>query len=983
MSQQIFISLLFFVLLSGNLHAQTEFTFEDSAKWKTTDGKIWSISSERNFEGKSSLSYSIPKGSDINRNGIYSIDTDHTISLVRTAKGRDGEYIIASTYEGAVLGISYAGLILWKNNLGKGIMNHDVWCADITGDGIDEVLLANANGTTYCLNSLGQKVWEFKVNQAPMYAVCVVHKNNIPYVVCGGYDMAMYYLSSTGSLVKKVHSTSYSIEKPWGNPRPKYYHHVTNFIRPLKKEDGSELLAVYGVMDVMRAGGTFYLMEPLSDIAISSTKEIHNRSLGEMRMFDIDDDGNEDVLFASSGMIESSFIGKYHIDSKTYTRTDFNQIPNYRNYMDHFGYRITKPMLVEVNGEQKILALFGSSILTFNTDLEMSSIQSYRNAYSYNDIWKASNNRLIMAGSQAGGSCVHIIDLNNPNWTKAYEELEPIGKIAKINANVKKAWEQLDGFARPVWEREPLEVNILSNHTTGIQPIIDDINTNYNSPVMYTSPHINNVQTPESWNRDDMENAFYRDKRDKRDKRKKYVFDQQESVNDLLSRYEPGYKGFSYAAGHGADPYYFSLETHKTVLDAIKGKHYVTSFLELESHSDDFAWMLNDYMYPLAEYMQTKKNARIYLRNKNVFWQGSVYLPMWSRLTSGEFADVFVSSMEETTDKTMDLSLIGRVGLWMSGATNTWGAHCSRDNASFDRLRQNSHQMLPNHFLRQLIYSVACGAKYVDNFAVKPEHMSLYFMLIAKGALYVPERNEILSISPIHLSMKEPDEDYMYQGTNVKWVTYFDEKHEAENPMVFNMLNGSWPGAELYDWDFSKYASGVKDRRMNFLPPCPNGMVLVTPVQLGVFAQKNTPRGLMKDALHPIYKDIMKEYITDGRNYYSADGKQVYKADEYYTVIKKEIEEAAKLLPVTVSGDDVAWVVAQSSPTHLRLTLVDGGYVNPDDREVAITFHTVNPVSVTDVMDGTKLKSGSSMKVKVPCGLFRFLDIEISKPLTH
>ena len=30
---------------------------------------------------------------------------------------------------------------------------------------------------------------------------------------------------------------------------------------------------------------------------------------------------------------------------------------------------------------------------------------------------------------------------------------------------------------------------------------------------------------------------------------------------------------------------------------------------------------------------------------------------------SGEYADVFVPSMEETTDKTMELSLAGRMGM--------------------------------------------------------------------------------------------------------------------------------------------------------------------------------------------------------------------------------------------------------------------------------------------------------------------------------
>ncbi len=77
-----------------------------------------------------------------------------------------------------------------------------------------------------------------------------------------------------------------------------------------------------------------------------------------------------------------------------------------------------------------------------------------------------------------------------------------------------------------------------------------------------------------------------------------------------------------------------------------------------------------------------------------------------------------------------------------------------------------------------------------------------------------------------------------------------------------------------------------------------------------------------------MYKEILKEYITDGRHYYSADGAQAYAADEHYRVIEADIEQSAKHLPLTVSGD-VAWVTAQTSPTHLRLTLIDSGYIKP------------------------------------------------------
>jgi len=66
--------------------------------------------------------------SSLGKKSIVSIDTEYTISKVRTANTKNKRYIVASTYEGTLLGVSYDGKILWKHEL-SGFMNHDVWCS--------------------------------------------------------------------------------------------------------------------------------------------------------------------------------------------------------------------------------------------------------------------------------------------------------------------------------------------------------------------------------------------------------------------------------------------------------------------------------------------------------------------------------------------------------------------------------------------------------------------------------------------------------------------------------------------------------------------------------------------------------------------------------------------------------------------------------------------------------------------------------------
>lgn len=105
------------------------------------------------FLGISTLQGQLDKINFKNK-GIASLETGYTITKVRTALNKKNTYIVATSFEGTVLGISYEGKILWKNKL-SGFMNHDIWCQDINNDQVDEILVANADGTIYCLSSTG------------------------------------------------------------------------------------------------------------------------------------------------------------------------------------------------------------------------------------------------------------------------------------------------------------------------------------------------------------------------------------------------------------------------------------------------------------------------------------------------------------------------------------------------------------------------------------------------------------------------------------------------------------------------------------------------------------------------------------------------------------------------------------------------------------------------------------------------------------
>ncbi|VGO20480.1 Lambda-carrageenase [Pontiella sulfatireligans] len=905
---------------------------------------------------------------------LTSLDTGFTIQKLRTAKVGTNTLIIGSSYEGAVLGMEYDGTVLWTNEL-SGFMNHDVWCDDITGDGSDEILLANADGSVYCLNAAGMLQWQFKPNNGghlpPMYAVCVVHDAGTPYVVCGPYDMSIYYLDSTGSLAKEIDSATYSKERPWGDDRPRAgYAHNANFLRPIPQSDGSENLAVLGTCNHMQAKGSIYRFHAFDDLPFSTNSTPGLDMAGDFRICDPDGDGTNEVLIGTSGL-NSQSASRFDLASETSQVYPLTAIGD-------AGYRVTQVETIPDGAGFQYFMICGTHIVlrsSLDTNV-VATVEKIAGKYSYNDLWKdPANGKLLLASAQSGGSCIHIVDPRHADWKTDFANLNPPGKIQTILDNTAQVWTNLAGFSKPAWERDPVEVVLTSANPT--HPVAMDIQASYDSPVFLNYYWDNHVQDPLDWDRDNVlsSNPTYRDKRDGR---KSYTWAQAQILADIEPELDDGGTGLAMWGGHGNDPYYYSPETLRKIIDLGNGDKTVLIWPEMNGSSVEFEMVMDHLFYPLAEYARTN-NANIYVRNKNIFWQGAVYLPAWQRMRDGDFSDIFISGLEETSDKTQDMSIVGRMGLWASGAMDNWGMRCSRDNPSFDRQRQHSYQRLPNHFLRNMVYNLAGGATTLNVTYVEEDYMSLAWQLVAQGALYVPKREEIVSFSPVHLSMTDPDEHYLDDGENNKWTTFYNRTFEETNSFVFSRMNGTWPAAPNTEWDFSRYAAGVKDRRQNFLPPYKNGLVLVTPPQEGVFANTNAARGAMTSHLHPMYKNILQEFITDGHHYYSSTGTQLPPASNYYHTIEAAITNSASQLPLTVSGD-VAWVCSQTSSNHLRLTLIDSGYLNPKARTATVAFNTVTPTTITDVLDGTSYSPASTVQIDVPLGLFRFIDIELSSP---
>ncbi|WP_052342974.1 hypothetical protein [Saccharicrinis fermentans] len=981
-----------FAIIVQPLGAQyISYDFDDTEKdWATDTHSLWSISDAKSVSGDYSLAYATPNKGDYSISPITCIDTkSHTIMKVRVAKNQDRQIIVGSDYDGILLGVDYSGAILWECATGHGTMNHDLWCADITGDGVDEILAANANGSVYCLNIDGKILWEFKPfdssHLTPMYAITVVKDKSLtPYVVCGGFDTNIYYLTKTGSLIKVLPSKKYSKVKAWGDQKPDNFVSNANFLRPIHLKDGSDLLLVHASNNHMQSKGHLYLFEPLAEKTYHEILDLKTSDcIGDLRVVDPTGNGQQEILYGTSTLNSNSY-NRVVFSDDSYTLSTVSRNDIQKRNTGVTSYRVNQPFVVNrQEGGYDYMVLSSNQLLSFPQSGEDVVTERLSGIYAYNDIWPMDHGRFILASVQDGGSCIYMVDTRNPDWKSAFENMEPEGKIAKIMKNTRMVRENLEVFTKPSWQREPVKVVGFEGLDLPIAARLIDSK----SLSLFASPWSKGKLQEPSWRSPLYEGNIFKDKRDKRNEYTR----SEEDVFNHFSTYFEGSQGIATWAGHGNDPLYYSLKVLKEIADY--GYHngqksIIYIYPEMNHHGAEFDFVMDHQIYPLMDHLKTI-GGKVAFRAKDTFWQGHVYTDTWKHIVSGKYANVAIATLEETTDKTQDLSLLGRMGLWAAGSIDAWAVRCSRDDPSFDRSRQFSSQKLSNHLLRKTIYSVACGATFIHNSYADTEnakfenHTSLVLELIEKEALYVPKRNEILSFSPVHLSIISPEASYLEEASNNKWTTFYQRTYEENHPAVFSHMNGTWLGAALTPWDFSTYASGVGDRRQNCIPPYPHGQVLITPVQKGAFADNNAPRGKMVDHLHPIYKDIMKEYITNGVDYLSSDGTQVFSANSYYTKIKNDIEEGAKKLPILVSGDRVGWVVAQMSPTHLRLTLVDGGYLNPNDRKVKVTFNNITPVSMQDVLDHQffDLSNPSGVEIGVPCGMFRFIDIELAKPL--
>lgn len=904
--------------------------------------------------------------------GIRSICTGgHTIyhAEAATVNREPGRAIIAASMFGKILCYTMNGEKLWERDTG-GFFPFALEVGDLDGDGLDEACVASADGSLYAVDHDGTLLWKIFENKPPLYQVMIHRSERETAIFAGGVEKVLYKIRPDGNIAGTVPGEGI----------------VRNIGAGTVLEKGSNHLVV--VRRRAFKPGILQIYDPVSlKLLTESTKPVGKDSF-EMLVRDTNADGIEEIILG------------YRTEAAAYSTTG-QEVCRFESRRRRKAPDTYEMMLLSGFGPAPangILALSASWLIDYGPDGKIRSERSSPispTSISYDNSTKT----VILGSAVSGGDCIHLIDAKAPDWMDSYAALQPQGRIKEVMDNIESVREKIKRFTPPSYQ-PPCETKyvIVSEAGRPFNPSkaadLDPMESEYPLAELHRTlfPYENVAFSANRWFADNRDRSgLPAPWNRKRDQRMPYSLTKKEIIA-YAARMEALGVHFTMTAGHGNDPLFMGLDTIEGILQAAPRTCDGFIFPEMERTDEPFEWVVRHHIKPICDLCLKYGGKKLILRSKHVFWSGNAYLPLWNEvIMSRKYKDILVPAMEETNERAPDISLSGRMGLYLTGYCEQWAARAVRDNLSFNRYFEWSTGMVGGHFLRSLVYRASLGAdifliqlgslrtgvegdtlsehgRYVqERSGVGPamnrgnlsEHgfycHEPFADMLGKGVIFTPKsRADILSISPVAVGIQNPDPGYLRHGCNGHHI---EDYTADEEPLVFDRLDNFWAHAPTASHDLGFYGAGRTRQAHNFLPLFPYGLVTFIPAQEEI--SKITQLGL--------------KYDTDGKSWYHNGEKR--SPGEAQPEILKALKTHAASLPLQVQGD-AAWTAVRIDDRHLRLILLDPGYLSPAERAVKVKF-AIHAVRATDILDREELTIvENSMAVTIPAGIFRVIDIE-------
>ena len=849
--------------------------------------------------------------------------------------------VVAAALDGSVLCFAKDGRLLWENGDNRSLpLDLDV--ADLDGDGRDETMVASADGSLYVLSHGGELRWRFSREPPLLQVRAVTGGGQDPIILTGGVEKKLYALSADGQILNSVESPFVVRHIRWGEFLEGGRKHAA--VVTAKNDKSRFFLQLFdptGLKPVWKKplglatdnptqGTKFYVPWAGYRVAVFSVLAV-----------DINRDGRDEIVLSDHFERRGAFHAYDHAGEKVLT-SSHKGIRGKPYRMNLLSY-VKSPQ-----GRQgRIFGLFGNQIIVYALDGSIERILDGPYSLACAEFDPGSNT-MFLGSSISGGDGVYMLHLDQPGWESAFEDLKPVGRLAEVEWNMAALAEQLVNFTRPPYQRQPKQTAVITGRSS------EEIRKLYLAKHDYQNVRFVQFNLfTEDYDRGILEAPW----NTTRETRHKYDFTAEEIIAWAAER-EERREPFALWAGHGNDPFYMRLATIRGILEAAPTMAVALVFPEMERTDEAMEYAVRTHIVPIAELCRKQGTAKIILRNKNIFWNASCYLDLWRELLLGrEYRNVFVPSMEETNGRTQAVSLSGRMGLWLNGHFDHISARAVTDNANFSRFWEWSSQQRLSHLLRSLALRSSLGADIflVNIYQGDPRELAPFYRMLEKGVIAIPERKDLLSVADVCLGMKTPSASFLKHGKNGHNINQYQPGKPCT---VFDRMDCYWGGAPTAPSDFSNYAMGSRRRTLNFLPTNPYGLIASVAADTDLDAS-------------PLFRSML---ITDGDSFYNDRGEAVSAAD-YKPHALTALRQSADRLAVRVDGD-VAWTVVRLDPRHVRVTLIDPGYLSPADREARIVPQDLDVVECRDILSGERLPLvQNSAALTVPAGILRIVDI--------
>lgn len=883
--------------------------------------------------------------------------------------------IIGSTYNYDVFGTNMEGEKLWQDKTGG--FCFDICTGDIIGDESEEVILGCADDSVYCYNSKGDRLWTTGLQSGPVFSVAHIKSEGENYILAGTVLNYVFVINTEGAIISK--------------------HKFDGAIRELLVYDfdrnGTEDVYLNRAYRDNEQYGNIYAFPSFAPISSFSEVELGlNRSDHGQNALLYTKENGEALIFDDKGFIDP-LDGMKRV---TYSNSGFSiEKDDYAS-----GYRakyLSCGNYLLGSDEKQVAMVYGDDVFLYSSSAQL---LAYRrtNQLSFNDVTTVSESgqdKMLLAGAPNGDDNLYLISPDNSSeWLTELAQRDWSGQMKSISdaySNIQTNINNWAGVAVDLPSDKPIIIQVNGTQGNGLNDVtMEDWISIWKNELAYYNqkfPYPDRikfafrVQLYENWT-----GYFQYQNPDGTWVTEAEKGLSKETLLTFARRMEEEGIPF-YSKAHGIQ---VSLDTYKAMMDVAPNAYLGVGIVEYgfayspfevnEKGKQDF--FIRDFMLPLMDYAK-EKGKNVWFHNKGAVWAVRSQMSwMQSGIISEKYKDVLIMSNEDSNSRTPDLNTAGRVGAWYAGYVNNWGYRWVSDIPAYSRLWDWSRVNTGHPASRSLLTAVSLGANYLNicsrqyNQQKREEMHSMstgveqFIHLLGKGIIAPPQRENLLNISPVTLTLKEelvPEAYWTSGGHDFNTGSQTHKGYiQADGFGLLSKMGVEWGSATTPKTDWAAYTYGRYQQTHNHIPNLGHGYGYAP-----IIGKPNNR------------SDIDISYFT---TQIESDGETASIDDEVLSLsqTKERVLEAMSkgtedidMFPVIITGE-VFSSVNRIAEDHYLLYLVDPNLMSPGgDCLSSITANKEGEWSVKDRISNEEIGTlNPTMNVIIPAGAFRILEIK-------